>query len=196
MRAHGACERVQSGGSRGRRRPAVPSGLLLLMLLEERGGGRQPSLRSSSDASAVGASLLLHLRVVLYHRVEVLGLGRLAHSGDVVVGAARRDPVAALAVPAAGHAACERRPTSWLLEARLGWLGVVHALEAAVLVTLPLPLGRVLLIARLGGVPPLVVPSVLLVVGVVLLLRLRRLVVRKMRLQGLGSGWRSCELHP
>ena len=99
-------------------------------------------------------------------------------------------------VPGAGHAVCEGRPATRLLEARLVWLGVEHALEAAVLVKLPLPLGRVLLIARLEGVPPLVVPSVLLVVGVVLLLRLRRLVVGLRRLQGLGSGGRSCELHP
>ena len=55
--------------------------------------------------------------------LEVLGLGRHAHSVNVVVAAVRRRPEAVVAVPGAGLALCKRRPTTWLLEARLGWLG-------------------------------------------------------------------------
>lgn len=88
------------------------------------GGRRQPAgLHSRSDASAKGPPLLLLLLVDALATLEVLGLGRLAHSGNVVVAAVRRRPEAVVAVPGAGLAFCKRCSTTWLLEARLGWLG-------------------------------------------------------------------------
>ena len=64
------------------------------------GGRRHPAgLHSRSDASAEGPPLLLLLLVDALATLEVLGLGRLAHSGNVVVAAVRRRPEAVVAVP-------------------------------------------------------------------------------------------------
>ena len=137
------------------------------------GGRRHPAgLHSRSDASAEGPPLVLLLHVDALATLEVLGLGRLAHSGNVVVAAVRRRPEAVVAVPGAGLAFCKRRPTTWL---RLGWLGGV-GLEAAglgrprfplrvpdgVALALRLPFGRVmhlLMAARPRAVPRLVLKA-------------------------------------
>ena len=142
-------ERLRLRPEERRRRQHDPAAALRRPAKAATGGGRRhpAGLHSRSDASAEGPPLVLLLHVDALATLEVLGLGRLAHSGNVVVAAVRRRPEAVVAVPGAGLAFCKRRPTTWLLEARLGWLGRPRAplrVPGGVALALRFAFGRVM----------------------------------------------------